>query len=302
MKKILGIFLIFLLLSGFGNPSVIESVKQNMKIVQEIIEDYANKTDGIFPGEISYSFKTEKDEKRKKLISILINPAFKDKNAFIDYYIYAIESPQLKYNFGSGAVFAGMVVYQPLAPYINEYAPYRSEYSRYRLYGTDANGELIRENGKPFFIERINTHPKLGISSSRNVIDNMYDFLQLLRLYRDASGDGFYPTDIDSLYQQAVLKEFWKNLKNPFTKKIQKEDSIINYHSYQKIDNKNTLKGKVVYQPENCIKNEDDKTLCKQFKIYGLDENGEIIKINNITFFLDKYSKPENNDYIIINL
>lgn len=121
---------------------------------------------------------------------------------------------------------------------------------------------------------------------------NMYRLQTMIETH-GVEWKGFYPDTIENLKIEAekpIEFSYWKDSINPITgnKGIGKNGSVINYDFYKSYkENISDLKGMVIYQSLECNNDESTKkSLCKIYKIYGTDKNGEIIKEKGQEFYV----------------
>lgn len=252
----------------------------NLETVKNLLEIYADKYGGIYPAEISVTLINELDSRNHEKISSMKNKyknkSLKENIIFTDYYIYQQPIFRLNMN-GTVPQFAGMVVYQPLEFKANEYNPDRIEYKRYMLFIADEEGSLIKNNSEVFSYEKKDYHPNLGKPINRNVTDDIITFRRVINNYLVASGVGFYPCSIEQLYKDATNKEYWRNIKNPFSGKSEKQDSIVDFTTYNQTKNKKSFAGYIIYAPEDCNTNDEGKSFCRKFKVFGVDKEGNLL-------------------------
>lgn len=108
---------------------------------------------------------------------------------------------------------------------------------------------------------------------------NMYSFQVVLETY-GVDYYGFQPNS-SSLIKEAKAKKYWKDFKNPYTAKtgIGAGKSVESYANYLKSKKKVDFKGTVLYEPSTKL---DKKTkLSTGYKIYGVDEKGNLVKDSN---------------------
>lgn len=112
-----------------------------------------------------------------------------------------------------------------------------------------------------------------GQQSSKisSVKSNMHTFQTILETY-SVDWAGVYPKTSKELKKVATSSNYpyWKDFKNPFTRTAR--NSFVDFSIYIKQKNKSKYKGYVIY--EAILKS----TPITSYKIYGTDENGEIIK------------------------
>jgi hypothetical protein len=142
----------------------VQIVKKNMKLFQKSIEIYANENQGQFPDNM-ITISIEGNKKVRKDLDSMKNP-MKTKYAHFfvvfDYLDYFVDTKYQKQK----CDFAGLVLYEPTEVIGNQkILPSRYTYGKYRIYGTDECGELIKENGKIFIIERKKFHPKSDLKT-----------------------------------------------------------------------------------------------------------------------------------------
>lgn len=100
---------------------------------------------------------------------------------------------------------------------------------------------------------------------------------------------GQYPPSLKELEKEAKKYSYWKDFKNPFTKKqgIAINGALLDYANYKKVKDVASMKGLVLYKAENCAYVKAEKrTFCTNYKIYALDEKGNMIKDKNKQFVL----------------
>ena len=136
-------------------------------------------------------------------------------------------------------------------------------------------------------------HQALAVENMKNNIKPVETNMHTLQAMVETHGvdwKGLYPNNLIELKGQASIKDskYWKSLINPFTQKKDIGESMIDIKIYNNSKNNHeSLKGSVIYQPLDCQENKTEKrSLCKNYKIYGLDEDGNVIQDKNEDFYL----------------
>lgn len=121
---------------------------------------------------------------------------------------------------------------------------------------------------------------------------NMHTLKTMVETYCVDWG-GIYPTNLTELYKEADNKKYLKEFRNPYTSTsgLGKNLSMIDFKEYKNYKPHPSLKGLVLYDPQECSFNKQDKkNQCSAYKIYGTDRNGELIKDEDgNTFYLINY-------------
>ena len=117
---------------------------------------------------------------------------------------------------------------------------------------------------------------KLAAGVTRNsrytvLADNMQRMRMMLETYPVTAGH--YPPDVDTLYQDAVRDNYWWGFRNPFDRGLihNYREWMADYRLYQRFSDKRSYRGKVLYEP----------LPAGGYRIYGCDENGELIRREN---------------------
>ncbi|MFN8670725.1 MAG: FecR family protein [Candidatus Sericytochromatia bacterium] len=105
---------------------------------------------------------------------------------------------------------------------------------------------------------------------------NMSSFQKLLENY--ALDNGGYPKDLKTLIDQTKQSGAYKAIKNPYNNQEGAGVSMDNYSSTKK----NFGKGFVLYQPYEC-----NGTTCNKYRIYGSDQDGNLLTDKNKVFMLN---------------
>ncbi|MFN4151596.1 MAG: hypothetical protein ACK4IX_11685, partial [Candidatus Sericytochromatia bacterium] len=109
---------------------------------------------------------------------------------------------------------------------------------------------------------------------------NIYTITTVVETYA-IDFNGKYPEKLEDLEKYAKSNGYWKEIKNPFTEMsgLGKNGSFMDYKTYKSYKSNPSLKGLVLYE---AINPKFDKKLKKsfstQYKIYGTDENGQLLK------------------------
>jgi ankyrin repeat protein len=123
--------------------------------------------------------------------------------------------------------------------------------------------------------------------------ENMHAIQILIQLYQSDLYSS-YPEKLEDLEKYAKSNNYWTEINNPFTltSGLGKNGSIMDYKTYKNNKNNSSFKGLVLYESINPKFNKEyKKTLCTKYKLYGTDENGELLKDKDgKVFFL-------SNDY-----
>lgn len=89
---------------------------------------------------------------------------------------------------------------------------------------------------------------------------------------------GAYPANLEQLYQKAKTQGYWALHRNPFTKARQREGIIRDYADYSYATDKTDFAGIILYQAMGSY----------DYRIYGCDEKGELLKQDNEIIFLSR--------------
>ncbi len=87
-----------------------------------------------------------------------------------------------------------------------------------------------------------------------------------------------YPANLEQLYQKAKAQGYWTLHRNPFTKARQREGIIRDYSDYAYATDKTDFAGMILYQAMGAY----------DYRIYGCDEKGELLKQDNAIIFLSR--------------
>lgn len=87
-----------------------------------------------------------------------------------------------------------------------------------------------------------------------------------------------YPDNLDQLYERAKAEGYWALHRNPFTKSRQREGIIRDYSDYGFATDKVDFAGMILYQQMGAY----------DYRIYGCDEKGELLKQGDEILFLSR--------------
>lgn len=111
-------------------------------------------------------------------------------------------------------------------------------------------------------------------TEKRALKTNASTFRMMLEMYA-VDNNGNYPKDIKELQKSAKKAKYWKDLKNPYGKA--NKNILMDYKSFNSKKAGN-FKGAVLYQP--IYSKVGKKTLCNNYKIYLIDNNGKFVSDN----------------------
>lgn len=157
----------------------------------------------------------------------------------------------------------------------------------------DSNFEVFNENSYQEMVsmyqEIVNTYQSYfeKIEKSSKPLDeksslesNMHSIQMELETHAVDWG-GLYPEKAEELQKEAKSKSYWKDIKNPFTQMlgVGKNGAVMDYKMYKNYKTHPSLKGLVLYESiDSKFDKVEKKSFCTQYKIYGTDENGELLK------------------------
>lgn len=149
------------------------------------------------------------------------------------------------------------------------------------LYNTGQVRQAIEEYQKAVRIDstyRDILAPALGSAEKiLTVIGNMTTFQAVVETFAN-SFDGHYPKDLNALYTDASRKNYWKEIRNPYTNQLNIHSICLDYQAYKKMKNKDKLKGIILYEPAGEAIRVKNMTGFLSYKIYGTDEKGQLIR------------------------
>ncbi|MFN4149809.1 MAG: ankyrin repeat domain-containing protein, partial [Candidatus Sericytochromatia bacterium] len=146
-----------------------------------------------------------------------------------------------------------------------------------------------------FLMSKSNDNTIFYFKSSLNLLNiyilksNIHYFQTIIETYSVDFG-GIYPEKIEELQKEAKSKDYWKDIKNPFTQMIGvgKNGAIMDYKIYKNYKPHPSLKGLVLYEAiDSKFDKVEKKSFCTKYKIYATDENGDLLKeIDGKVFYL----------------
>lgn len=89
---------------------------------------------------------------------------------------------------------------------------------------------------------------------------------------------GGYPLNIDALYERAKQQGYWALSKNPLTKARSRESIIRDFSDYTTSTEQADFAGMILYEPMGKY----------NYRIYGCDEKGQLIRRENQAFSLSR--------------
>lgn len=89
---------------------------------------------------------------------------------------------------------------------------------------------------------------------------------------------GSYPENLDALYERAQQEGYWALTKNPFTKSRNQEGIIRDFSDYITSPDQANFSGMILYEPMGKY----------NYRIYGCDEKGSLIKKDHQIFSLSR--------------
>jgi hypothetical protein len=114
-----------------------------------------------------------------------------------------------------------------------------------------------------------------------NIIKENMNVIQALSETYAVDWDDKYPEKIEELEKEAKSKDYWKDIKNPFTgmSGLGKDGAFMDYKKYKNYKPHPSLKGLVLYESVTPKFDKiENKSFCTKYKIYATDENGELLK------------------------
>ncbi|MFN4149534.1 MAG: ankyrin repeat domain-containing protein, partial [Candidatus Sericytochromatia bacterium] len=137
---------------------------------------------------------------------------------------------------------------------------------------------LLMKNSNSNSINHFNNTRYLLMIDSLKL--NMHTIQTAFETYAvDWSGN--YPEKLEELIKESKSKSYWRDIKNPFTSMlgIGKNGALMDYKTYKNYKPNPSLKGLVLYEVINPkFDKEYKKSHCVKYKLYGTDENGELLK------------------------
>jgi hypothetical protein len=183
--------------------------------------------------------------------------------------------------------------------YILEFVKNNGEISK-NIILHDSNFEIFNEDSYKktisIYKESLNIYQSyLQILSSSKISSlkaNMHIIQTVLETYAvDWSGN--YTEKLEDLEKYAKNNGYWKNILNPFTGKsgLGKDGAFMDYKKYKNYKPHPSLKGLVLYESiDSKFDKEYKKLFCTKYKIYGTDDNGELLKDKDgKVFFLTNF-------------
>lgn len=133
-------------------------------VFQKLIENYANENEGQFPDHVM-TLDMMSNNKIRQTINDFKNPLSTGLSQYypvLDYTEYITLTRYLK----NKCDFGDLILYEPKEVISTQkLLPKLLTYGKYRIYGTDKCGELIKQNGKVFILERKKFHIKADLKT-----------------------------------------------------------------------------------------------------------------------------------------
>jgi hypothetical protein len=109
----------------------------------------------------------------------------------------------------------------------------------------------------------------------QEVQNNIKIFQTITETYSDIK-NGSYPENVTDLYLDALMHNYWKEFKNPYTGSsgVGVGGSYLDMKQYKYYTTQSSLKGLVIYEPLKCTDSQDN---CN-YKLYGTDKTGALLE------------------------